>query len=84
MDVEKVIKIDDLSDDEVAKLIRSQSFSVKKLPLQELDKLCKRLICFDDDFSHEFYGKAAAERRNREARIAKRKEKRLQAGGTWA
>jgi hypothetical protein len=84
MDIEKLIKIDDLSDDEVAKLIRSDTFSLKKLSLEEVDKLCKRLICFDDDFSWDFWDKACAERRSREARIAKRKGKRLQAGGTWA
>jgi gamma-glutamylcysteine synthetase len=79
----ELIKIDSLSEAELGKLVRSETFSLKKLKSEELDKLCKRLICFDDDFSYDLYDKACAERRARETRIEKRKAKRIADGKEW-
>jgi hypothetical protein len=81
----ELIKIDSLSEVELGKLLRSETFNLKKLSLEEVDKLCKRLICADadDDFLWEWWEKAAAERRAREERIEKRKAKRLADGKKW-
>jgi len=82
--IAKFVDIERLSDDKLAELLESETFSLKRLSLQQLNQLCARLVAADDDALVErYYARACAERRNREARIEKRKAKRLAAGKQW-
>jgi len=81
--IAKFVDIERLSDDKLAELLESETFSLKRLSLQQLNQLCARLVAADDDALYEYYANACAERRIREAKVEKRKAKRLAAGKQW-
>jgi len=83
MQVERLIQIDSLTEAELSKLLESETFSLKRLSLEQLNQLCARLVAADDDALYEYYANACAERRIREAKVEKRKAKRLAAGKQW-